>query len=64
LEDLLAQAHEGRLIGFAYVAMHQPRAVTGGIAGEPKKSPIAAALVLGMLSLLEDDLRELIRPDK
>lgn len=61
LEDLLAEAMAGRLIGFAYVALHQPRSLSAGIAGEPRKSAIAAAFASGMCDVLKSDLEDIIR---
>lgn len=61
LEELLVEAKAGHLIGFAYVAMRQPREISAGVAGEPRRSPIAAALTCGMLRVLETDLEHIIR---
>jgi len=61
LEDLLAEAKAGTLIGFAYVAMRQPRWMSAGIAGEPRRSPVAAALASGVCNILISDLEDIIR---
>jgi hypothetical protein len=58
LEDLLAEARAGRLIGFAYVAMHHHQDYKVGMAGETKSSP---TFTRGMLHLLDDELAALIR---
>lgn len=61
LEELLVEAKSGSLIGFAYVAMRQPRVLSAGVAGEPRRSPIAAAFACGMCDVLKDDLKTIIR---
>lgn len=61
LEDLLAEARAGRLIGFAYVAMRLERSYSVGAAGETRRSP---TLTRGMLLLLDDELKALIIGDK
>lgn len=58
LEDLLADARAGHLIGFAYVAWRQPQAYSTGVAGETKRSP---TFTRGMLCELDDQLAALIR---
>lgn len=58
LEDLLADARAGHLIGFAYVAMHQRLEYSVGLVGETRASP---TFTRGMLLLLDDELGAILR---
>ena len=57
LEELLADAKAGNLIGVAYVAMRQPSYYSIGIAGETRRSP---TFTRGMLCRLDDELATLL----
>ena len=58
LEQLLAEAKAGRVIGLAYVVMRQGYDYDVGAAGETRRSP---TFTRGMLCLLDDELAKLIR---
>lgn len=60
LEDRLAEARAGRLIGIAYVAMYKTFDYGVDIAGETKRCP---TLTRGMLHLLDEELSRIIRGD-
>lgn len=57
LEDLLAEAKAGGLIGLAYVAVRHRRSYSVGAAGEARTYPL---LTRGMLLSLDDELAELM----
>lgn len=61
LEQLLADAKVGRLIGIAYVAMYSQRKYVVDIAGEAKNSP---TFTRGMVKRLDDELGAIIKPKK
>lgn len=58
LEQLLEQAKEGRLIGFAFVAMYRNREYIANATGETKRNPTFAR---GMLKALDDRLGDVQR---
>lgn len=60
LEDLLAEARAGGLIGFAYIALRPLHAHSAGLAGEAR-DPVGAVFTVGMLQVLEDELVKSIR---
>lgn len=60
LEDLLAEAHAGSLVGIAYVALRQQALHSVGLAGLPRLSATSAALTRGLVNVLDDELAELI----
>lgn len=60
LEDLLAEARKGGLIGIAYIALRPLHAHSVGLAGEAA-DPVGAVFTVGMLQVLEDELVEVMR---
>lgn len=58
LEQLLAEARAGKILGFAYVAMRKRREFIGDAAGEAYRNPTFAR---GMVAALDDHLAELVR---
>lgn len=61
LEELLADARAGHVIGFAYVILRQPRMYSCGLAGQARKSAIDATFTRGMLKTLDDELAVIVR---
>ena len=57
LEDLLAEARNGRLIGLAFVAMYQGHEYSVSAAGEALRSPTFSR---GTIAALDDYLRALL----
>lgn len=58
LEDLLAQARRGQVIGLAYVAMMKKREFIVNTAGEAYRNP---TFTRGMVSALDDQLGERVK---
>lgn len=58
LEELLAMARAGEVIGVAYVAMLKRRKYIANTAGEAHRNP---TFTRGMLRALDDDLGERVR---
>lgn len=59
LEELLAEAKAGRVIGLAWVALHAGRTFTMDIAGETKND---ITYTRGMLLALDDELSKILLP--
>lgn len=57
LEQLLAMAREGRILGFAIVAMCRRREFFAEAAGEAYRNPVFAR---GMVASLDDHLSDMI----
>lgn len=57
LEQLLDEARRGRVIGLSYVAMYKRREFVTNATGEAYRNPVFAR---GMVSVLDDHLREMI----
>ncbi len=53
LEQLLAAARKGQVIGLAYVVMYKRRQFIANAAGEAKRNPV---FTRGMLACLDDAL--------
>jgi len=49
LYDLLKQAHEGKIIGFAYVALHPGCDYSGDVVGTARSTPLLARGIVGAL---------------
>lgn len=56
LEQLLADAQAGRLIGLAYIATYCAREYTADVTGEARRNPVTTR---GMLQELDDKLAEI-----
>lgn len=61
LEELLADARAGHVIGIAYVILRQPRLYVVGLAGETRRSAIDATFARGMVRALDDELKLIVR---
>ena len=61
LEYLLDEARKGHLIGIAYGAMFRRRHYIVETAGEAHRNPLFA---LGVIDILEDELRARVRGNK
>jgi hypothetical protein len=55
---LVEEIRAGKVIGFAWVAMHRGHHYSVDIAGETRRSP---TFTRGMLHVLDDELSKLIR---
>lgn len=58
LEQVLAEARRGQIIGVALVAMRKRREFIGDAAGEAYRNPTFAR---GMLAALDDRLADMVR---
>jgi len=59
LEELLADARSGRMIGIAYAAMYRSRHYIVNAAGEARRNPTFAR---GMVAALDDRLGDTVAP--
>lgn len=59
LAFLLQEAHAGRVIGVAFVAMHKAYEYSVDVAGEAKTVP---TLTRGMVAALDDQLARIVHP--
>lgn len=57
LEQLLADARRGELIGIGFVGMYRQREYVANVAGEAKRNP---TFTRGMLRALDDELGRLV----
>lgn len=57
LQELLADAKSGKLIGIAFVGMYRSRQYIVNCAGETRRNP---TITRGMLAALDDDLAKAV----
>ena len=60
IEELLAQARSGQIIGIAFVAMYKRRHYIANSAGEAYRNP---TFTRGMVGALDDQLAQLMRAE-
>lgn len=58
LEELLAEARKGRIIGVGFIAIYRERKYIVNTAGEARRSP---TFTRGALQALDDELSRMIR---
>ena len=57
MEQLLAEARNGEIIGFAFAAMRKRRKYITNTTGEARRNPTFAR---GMVAALDDELRDMV----